>query len=273
MRNLVWTLASMILVACVTTAAWSSEADELRAKAKAVQKEAEQAAKEGRSEEAEKLSRQAKELLQAAQQHEPKSAKASNREDELHQQLKGLAEKLEHAEKTKNKEAHVELQKHRAAMERELAELREHRERKSGPKHAGKHPPEAVEETGMRIKHIRVAVENLNAAGLHDIAEELAKKADAMEREFHQAHEQGVKQQPAAKKGQHAEHNAKHPDSERKHAPAVVSEFPQKALPEFLRDSGRKHAPTDEPNEDLRNELKRLRAELNELREEIKKRP
>lgn len=249
MRNLVWTLASVILVVCVTTAAWSSEADELRAKAKAVQKEADQAAKDGRGEEAEKLSRQVKELLQAAQQHEPKSAKASNREDELHQQLKGLAEKLEHAEKTKNKEAHVELQKHRAAMERELVELREHRERKSGPKHTGKHPPEAVEETGLRIKHIRVAVENLNAAGLHDVAEELAKKADVMEREFHQAHEQTAKQQSSPKKGQHAEPNAKHSEP------------------------GRKHAPADEPNEDLRNELKRLRAEFNELREEIKKRP
>ena len=249
MRNLIWTLASVVLVVCVTTAAWSSEADELRAKAKAVQKEADQAAKAGRGEEAEKLNRQVKELLQAAQEHEPKSAKASNREDELHQQLKGLAEKLQHTEKTKNKQAHAELQKHRAAMERELAELREHRERKSGPKHAGKHPPEAVEETGLRIKHIRVAVENLNVAGLHDVAEELAKRADAMEREHHQAREQSEKHQPAPKKGQHAEANAKHSEPVRKQAPA------------------------DEPNEDLRIELKRLRAELNELREEIKKRP
>ena len=37
MRNLVWTLASMVLVVCVNATAWSSEADELRAKAKAVQ--------------------------------------------------------------------------------------------------------------------------------------------------------------------------------------------------------------------------------------------
>lgn len=249
MRNLVWTLASMILVVCVTTAAWSSEADELRAKAKAVQKEADQAAKEGRGEEAEKLSRHVKELLQAAQQHEPKSAKASNREDELHQQLKGLAEKEQHAEKTKNKEAHVELQKHRAAIERELAELREHTERKNGPKHIGKHPPGAVEETGLRIKHIRVAVENLNAAGLHDIAEQLAHKADAMEREYHQAHEQSAKQQPSPKKTQYVDVDRKHSEPERKHAPAAA------------------------PNDDLRNELQRLRAELNELREEIKKRP
>ena len=248
MRNLVWTLASMILVVCVTTAAWSSEADELRAKAKAVQKEADQAAKAGRGEEAEKLSRQVKELLQAAQEHEPKSAKASNREDELHQQLKALPAKEQSVEKTKE-EGLAELQKHRAAMERELVELREHRERKADPKHAGKHPPVAVEETGLRIKHIRVAVENLNAAGLHDVAEELAKKADAMEREHHQAHERNAKQQPAPKKIQYNTVDRKHSEPERKHAPAA------------------------EPNEDLRNELKRLRAELNELREEIKKRP
>lgn len=255
MRNLVWTLASMVLVVCVSAAAWSSEADELRAKAKAVQSEAERAAKEGRDEEAEKLFRHVKELLQAAQKHEPKSEKSPNREDELHQQLKGLADKFEHAKKTNNKEAHVELQKHRDAMERELAELREHRERKIGPKH-GKHPPEAVEETGLRIKHIRVAVENLNAAGLHDIAEELAHKADAMEREHQQGHKQIAKESPAPKKFKHPEPELKHDGGKGKHF-----------------EPERKHSPDAEPLDDLRHEVQRLRAELNELREGLKKRP
>lgn len=248
MRNLVWTLASMVLVVCVSAAAWSSEADELRAKAKAVQNEAERAAKEGRAEEAEKLSRQVKELLQAAQKHEPKSEKSPNREDELQQQLKALPAKEQSVEKTKE-EALAELRKHRTAMERELVELREHRERKSDPKHTGKHPPEAVEETGLRIKHIRVAVENLNAAGLHDIAEELAHKADAMEREQAQAHGKVAKTPSPPEKRKHFDPEQKHPEPKGKFAPG--------------------HAPV----EDLRHELQRLRAELNELREEIKKRP
>ncbi len=272
MRNLVWTLASMVLVICVSAAAWSSEADELRAKAKAVQAEAERESKEGRTELAEKLARHSKELLQAAQQHEPKSAKGSNREDELHQQLKALAEKTQFAEKEENEEALAELRKLRAVAEHELANLREHGERKIAPKHTGKHPQEPVEETGLRIKHIRVAVENLNAAGLHDVAEELAHKADAMEREHQQGHKRIAKPQPP-KKGQHAEpiklYNS---EWERKRAPAATHKIPQKALPDFLRDSERKHSPDAEPLDDLRHEVQRLRAELNELREGLKKR-
>ncbi len=256
MRNLVWTLASMVLVVCVSAAAWSSEADELRAKAKAVQSEAERAAKEGRNEEAEKLFRHVKELLQAAQKHEPKSVKSPNREDELQQHLKALAEKEQYAEKSKNEEALAELRKLRAATEHELANLREHGERKIAPKHTGKHPQEPVEETGLRIKHIRVAVENLNAAGLHDIAEELAHKADAMEREHQQGHKQIAKESPAPKK-------FKHPEPELKHAEGKGKHFEPK----------RKHAPDAEPLDDLRQEVQRLRAELNELREGLKKRP
>ena len=249
MRNLVWTLASMVLVVCVSAAAWSSEADELRAKAKAVQSEAERAAKEGREDEAEKLYRHVKELLLAAQKHEPKSAKAPGREDELQQQLEALAEKEQLAEKSKNEEALAKLRKLRAVTEHELANLREHGEKKIAPKHTGKHPPAAVEETGLRIKHIRVAVDNLNAAGLHDIAEELAHKADAMEREHHQGHKQIDKHQFSPKKGQLAEPIKLHnPEWERKHAPDA--------------------APIDE----LRHEVQRQRAELNELREGLKKR-
>ncbi|GDY07573.1 MAG: hypothetical protein DWI21_08690 [Planctomycetota bacterium] len=249
MRNLVWTLTSMVLVVCVSAAAWSSEADELRAKAKAVQNEADRAAKEGRSEEAEKLYRHVKDLLQEAQKHEPKSAKVSGRENELQQQLKALIEKEQHAQKSEDEDALAKLRKLRAATEHELANLREHGERKIAPKRTGKHPPEAVEETGMRIKHIRVAVENLNAAGFHDIAEELAHKADAMEREQAQAHGKIAKTLSPPEKRKHFDPEQKHPEPKGKFAPG--------------------HAPV----EDLRHELQRLRAELNELREEIKKRP
>ena len=259
MRNLVWTLASMVLVVCVSAAAWSSEADELRAKAKAVQQEAERAAKEGRSEEAEKLARVAKELLQAAQQHEPKSAKSSNREDQLHQQLKALAEKEQFAEKAKNEDAVEELRKYRAGIERELIELRELREQKSGSKQIIKRASVPVEETGLRIKHIRVAVENLNAAGLHDIAEELAHKADAMEREHHQAHDKFAKEPPSPQKQKQPEKRV-----------IYVEKQPEKVFK--LPEPKGKHAPEAAPVAELRQELQRLRAELNELREGLKKR-
>ncbi len=246
MRKLVWILASVVLMGYVATAAWSSEADELREKAKALQQQAEQAAKIGRREEAEKFSREAQELHQAAQKHERKQPDVSHREiDELHGRLKALAQKEQALKESQSEEGLAELRKHRAMIERELAELREHQEHQAGPRHAGKHPPkspQAAEETGLRIKHIRVAVENLNAAGLHDIAEHLAHKADAMEREHHQAHGEFRKDQSSPEKRKHFE-------PERKFAPAA--------------------GPVDE----LRHEIQRLRAELNELREEIRKRP
>lgn len=253
MRQLSGLLASAVLIVFVSASAWSSEADELRAKAKAVQHEAESLAKEGRKEEAEKLFRVVKELLTAADKHEAKSPRPSDREiDELHQRLKAIAEKEQHAEKSKNKEALAELRKHRANIERELAEHREHHGRKPGPKHAAKHPPESPEpmqDAARRIKHLHVAIENLHAAGMHDIAEELAMKAHEIERELHHAHEQIAKEHSSPEKHKHFDPEHKHPEPKGKVAPG--------------------HAPVDE----LRADLQRLRAELNELREEIKKRP
>ena len=199
-RNLIGTLASVVLVVGVAAAAWSSEADELRAKAKTLQRQAEQLSQEGRRDEADKLAREAKELFQAAQKHDQ----------------------------------------------------REPNERKAGSKPTGKHTPElpeALTDAGRRIKHIHIAVENLHAAGLHDVADELSERAEGMQRELQQAHEQFAKEQQASEKRKQPEAGQKHFDSDRKHVPPVA------------------------PDDELRHELKRLRVELNELREEIKKRP
>lgn len=39
-----------------------------------------------------------------------------------------------------------------------------------------------------RLEHMRIAVEHLNHAGLHDIAEHVAERAEATERELHEQH-------------------------------------------------------------------------------------
>lgn len=271
MRTLVWTLASMVLVLCVTTTAWSSEADELRAKAKAVQHEAEVLAKEGRKEEAEKLFRHVKELLTAADKHEVKSSKSSDREiDELHQQLKAIAEKEEHAEKAKDKQALAELRKHRANVERELAERREHHEPKVGHKPTGKHSPEMPEKlqgAARRLKHLHVAIENLRAAEMPDLAAQLAEKAEHMERELHQAHEQFANERPAQEKQTDSPKRPEFLKDGKPVKPKHIEPPMKKLQPESKLKSAPGHAPVDE----LREELQRLRAELNELREQIKK--
>lgn len=258
MRHLVGFLACAALATFVTGWTWASEADELRAKAKAVQREAEQLAKEGRKEEAEKHFREAKELLTAASKHDAKSSKSSDRDiDELHERLKAISEKEAHAKEAKNKEALAELQKHREAVERELAEHRKQVKHKPGSKPDGKHPPEPepMQEVGRRLKHLHAAIDNLNAAGMYDLAEELAKKAEHMQRELHQARERFEDEPPVEKRR--------------------LFELPMKKPEPRLKRPELKNKPTPDfpPMVELREELQRLRAEVNELREEIKKRP
>ena len=252
MRNLLRSLVPMFLVICVAAQAWSSEADELRAKAKAMHREAELLVKEGRREEAEKLGRAVKELLQAAEKHEQKSPKTDGRKiDELQQKLKALTEKENALKESKNEEGLAELRKHRTAIERELAELKDNHGPKSGAKQIDKQPTKSnpgLEDVARRIKHIHVAIENLQAAGLHDIAKELALKSEAMQREVHQSHDRTAKEQPSSKKGK------------------------QLDLENKIEEPARQQKTAAEPSDDLRLELKRLRAELNELREEVKNR-
>lgn len=253
MKTVIGSWGLVVLLGFAVTTARSNEADELREKAKAIQREAEQLAKQGRKEESQKLAREAKELLHAAEKHEAaKPSKESDREiDELHQRLKTLAEKERVLKESQNEEGLAELRKHRATVERELEELHQHRERKLSPKHGFKRSPEfpePLQEAGRRLKHLHVAIENLHAAGMHDVAEELTKRAEAMEREFHHAREQFAKEQESAEQRKHFEPDRKQSGPKGKFSPG--------------------HAPIDE----LREELHRLRAELNELREQIKKR-
>lgn len=236
MRKIARALMSVVLVAGAVAVAWSSEADELRAKAKRMQQEAEQLAQNGHEEEAEKFGREIKELLQAAQRHDQKPLNRSDNEiSELRQQLKALTEKAHALKETNNEEGLAKLREHKAAIERELAELEGRQRRKLAPKHGKQSDKvsEGMEDASRRIKHIQIAVENLRAAGIHDVAEEAARRAEAMERELHQVRERALAEQNGTKKGL-----SKHGD----------------------------------PLDELRHELQRVRAELNELRDEIKKR-
>ena len=71
----------------------------------------------------------------------------------------------------------VRREVHRVAME--LREL-------SHDRHPERHSPH--EEIARRLEHMHIAVEHLNHAGLHDIAEHVAERAHAAERELHQHH-------------------------------------------------------------------------------------
>ncbi len=89
-----------------------------------------------------------------------------------------------------------------------------------------------LEETGRRIKHFRIAAENLHAAGADDLARQLMEKAEIMERESREAKNRMME------------------EAERRRGPEGG------AIPAQL--------------EEVRQELRKLRAELDELRQRVK---
>ena len=90
-----------------------------------------------------------------------------------------------------------------------------------------------LEETGRRIKHFRIAAENLHAAGADDLAKQLMEKAEIMERE---ARETKMRMMEGAER---------HVGPEMGGIPAQI--------------------------EELRREVGRLREEMNELGQHVKK--
>jgi hypothetical protein len=219
----------------------ASEADELRERAKAMRKEASILAERGNKEQAERLEREAGELLEAAERVE---LKVKGREDgdrpDIDKEVQRLKERLHDllAKEKKLREAN--------ASERELAAVREQiagTERELHAIHAhhagqGQLPPEfraqveKLEAATRRIHHLRVAAENLKLAEAHDLAHQLMEKAEAMEREI----EEGKKRLAAEMRAVHGG----------QHGPEVVRE--------------------------LKEEIERLRAEVRELRQKIDQR-
>lgn len=212
-----------------------SEADELRAKAKALRKEASTNADRGNKEAAERLERESVELLEAAERIESKGREEEGVDREvrrLKEQLHDLLDKerkMQDGNASEYDLAHVREQIFR--IERELQHIH--------ARHSDQHPDvraqaEKLEIAVRRIHHMRVAAENLKLAEMHDLAHEVMKKADEMERDVHAA---------------------KHRLAVEMHETEVHR---REEVPEFVRD--------------LRAEIERLRAEVRELSERVEKR-
>lgn len=222
---------------------WGSEADELRQKAAILQKQAADLASNGHEKEAEQLVREAEKLRDAAQRLDKETARAAGIKTGKHStaeagQLKGRIQQLiEMEQKLRNSKDHEEeLAKVRHAMaeaERELALLHARQGGGKPPTGKGSHEPK-LDEATRRIHHMRVAAENLRLAELPDVAQQILEKADAMEKELHEARQRHAAEQKAA----HSPHEGPLHD--------VVSE--------------------------LRDEVVRLRAEVRELSKKVEQR-
>jgi len=176
------------------SATFGSEADELREKAQAMTRKAVELKERGRVKAAEDLARKAGELAEAAERLEGKRPKVSGEEiEKLQGHLKDLLDKERRMKESRAPERDLaEIRDRIAKTERALDGLRAaHKRHVEGRKGPGPHPmPEMMtklEEAGRRIKHLRIAAENLHAAGAADLAKQIMEKAEIMEREAREA--------------------------------------------------------------------------------------
>jgi hypothetical protein len=156
---------------------WASESDEIRERARAVQREAAELAERGHGEEAESLERKATAMLKEAEHLERGGL------DQRHTErvrLKALLERIRQKENQLESEAgaHDVLSIVRREAERIEWKLRE----LSQQPH---HEQDPHEEIARRLEHMRIAVEHLNHAGLQDVAEHVTQRAEVTERELH----------------------------------------------------------------------------------------
>lgn len=175
--------ATIFAFLAVTAFVWASESDELREKAKAMQREAAELAEHGHKDEAANLKRKAIAMLEEAErldhggldQRHPEIMKLKQWLEKLRQEEKLLADKAGAGERLADvrREAEQVETKLRAISQRPNREPR------------GPH-----EDIARRLEHMRIAVDHLKQAGLHDVAEHVAQRAEAAERELHE-HRQG----------------------------------------------------------------------------------
>jgi hypothetical protein len=217
----------------------ASEADELRDRAKAMQKESSVLADRGNMDEAKQLKQEAVKLLEAAEQLELKDKGfgqpgiEKKRARHPKQRLEDLLAQERKLKETNASESDLaEVREQIARTERELDLLRAGRTEKPDLPPEFRPQIEQLEAATRRIHHLRVAAENLKLAEAHDLARELVERAEAMERDV-----QGAKMQLAAQM-----HKRQGGDQ----------------VPDVIRE--------------LRAEVERLRAEVNELRQQVEER-
>lgn len=219
-------------------------ASELRERAKAVRKESSVMAERGNKELVRRLESEIAWLLEAAERLELTAKERGEKGNRpgIEKEVRHLKERLGDllAKERQMREAKApeqelaEMREQISSTERELKQIQAHHAERAELSPKFRAQAEKLEFTSRRIHHIRVAAENLKKAEVHDLAHQLMEKADVMEREVQEA-----KQRLAAE--MHEAH-----DRQGGHGPDVMQE--------------------------MRAEIERLRAEVNELRQKIEKR-
>jgi hypothetical protein len=190
MRTAIITVMAVVLASFVIPSPSSVRADELQDQIQALRKKAAELKAMGREKVAEDLARQAAELAQTvkpqqAQKIRPNISKAQILK--LEELLKDLLDKEQQMRDAGAPLEDIELvERHILSTESELDKLRSAIAKPALAKRNPMIPPEAMaklEKAGLQIKHMRIAAENLEAAGATELAGQIREKADALEKE------------------------------------------------------------------------------------------
>jgi hypothetical protein len=172
----------------------TDDATELRERAIAMRHEAAELLAKGHDEESNRLTKQSMELLEKA--HQVASAIKHNDVDslpeiaELHERLRELHSAYNEAKASKSEDRVRELEQKIEQTKLKLAYLGDRRQPGELEGVAKSARIKKLELATRRIRHMRMAAENLKAAELHDLAHEVMKKAEGLERDVHVAREE-----------------------------------------------------------------------------------
>lgn len=172
----------------------TDDATELRERAIAMRHEAAELLAKGHDEESNRLTKQSMELLEKA--HQVASAIKHDDVDslpeiaELHERLRELHSAHNEAKASKSEDRVRELEQKIEQTKQKLAYPSDRRQLGESEGVAKSARMKKLELATRRIRHMRMAAENLKAAELHDLAHEVMKKAEGLERDVHVAREE-----------------------------------------------------------------------------------
>jgi hypothetical protein len=171
----------------------AQDSDELRERAKALQKEAAELAERGQDDRATEWKKKAEELLhQAEKESISKNEKPRNNDDilKLATKLRSLRQKYDKLQSEGASENEVQtVEKELKATDEKLSALKKEGRGNQAPPPEMKLQIEKIERASKQVKHIRQAAEHLKRAEIHDMAEKFMARADEMEREIRNAKE------------------------------------------------------------------------------------
>jgi len=171
-----------LIFTVVSALGMAFEPDELRERAVAMKREVAELEQQGRTEEAEKIKGELVNLLELAERQE---AKDDNDLDTAIDERKANLERLRKEERRGKKSGakHERAVRERIeATEQQINYLEAERQRRLAERRNRRRSDE-LDESGRRIEQVRMAAQNLKAAGILDLAQDLMEKAEAMERE------------------------------------------------------------------------------------------